>query len=169
MGVQLDGTSSAPQPKPAEKSASLLSHHRPARLLVSLVVFIFPSSAAAVTAVTGDSDQSALGIAVPVAPKVFLPISALHQFGMPRRTTPVALNAQTSLAKLELLQLRCFELHFFDFWPGIEFLCHGMALMGNRYCHPGAGIKTVACRHRQHQVTSYGLTKPDLAVVALKI
>ena len=97
-------------------SACAAAHHRPARLLVGLVVLIFPGGAAAVTAVTGDGDQRMLLVAVPVLPAVFLPVIALHQLSMAGRTPPVALNASTRLA----------ELHFFKFLLAVGVLGHGM-------------------------------------------
>ena len=77
----------------------LACHHRPASLLIGLVVFIFPSRAAARATVAGDRHQVMFVVAVAVLAHVFLPIAALLQLGMARRTPPVALNARAWLTK----------------------------------------------------------------------
>ena len=91
-------------------------------MLVGLVVFILPRRAAARAAVTGDGDQTVLVVAVAVCPPVLLPIATLLQFGMPRRTPPVALNAQAWLT----------QGHFFEFVLSIlwvQVVCHGVPIV----------------------------------------
>ena len=68
-------------------------------MLISLVVFILPRCTAACAAVPSDRDEAVLVVAVAVYPPVLLPIAALLQFSMPRRTPPVALDAHARLAQ----------------------------------------------------------------------
>lgn len=98
---------------------ALAPDHRPARLLVGLVVFVLPGGAAAGTAVAGDGDQVVFVVAVAVLAHVFLPIAALLQLGMAGRTPPVALNASTWLA----------QRHFLKFVLSIQVVCHGVAIV----------------------------------------
>ena len=97
----------------------LTPHHGPTRLLVGLVVFILPRGAAARAAVTGDGDQTVLVAAVAVCPPVLLPIAALLQLSMPRRTPPVALNALARLA----------QGHFLGFVVSVRVSCHGVTIL----------------------------------------
>ena len=68
-------------------------------MLVGLVVLVLPRGAAADTAVARDGNQTGFVAAVPVWPHIFLPIAALLQLCVSRRTPPVALNAQARLAQ----------------------------------------------------------------------
>ena len=100
-------------------SVALTPHHRPARLLIGLVVFILPRCTAACAAVFGDGDKAVFVVAVAVYPPVFLPIAALLQLGMPRRAPPVALNAHAWLT----------QGHFFKFVLSIQIFGHGVPIV----------------------------------------
>ena len=91
-------------------------------MLVGLVVFILPRRTAACAAVACDGDKAVLVVAVPVCPPVLLPIAALLQLSMPRRTPPVALNAQARLAQGHFLR-------FFIPILWVQVVCHGIAIV----------------------------------------
>src|SRR5574343_1622148 len=98
-------------------------HHRPARLLVVLVVLVLPGRAAAVALVTGDGDGAGLA--------VFLAVAALHQLGMAGRLAPVALDALAGLAQFHRVQF-ALSGQFFAHGRGALVVCG----VQGRYCKP---------------------------------
>src|SRR5688500_3129494 len=98
----------APSRSPAEAAqsrrwlrASLLPHDRPARLLVRLVVLVFPPRTACVAPVAGDVDGAAAAVAIAA---LDLAAGHLHEFGVPRCAAPVPLDARARGAQRHPLQ-----------------------------------------------------------------
>ena len=58
-------------------------------------------------------------VAVSVYPPVLLPIATLLQLGMPRRASPVALNAHARLT----------QGHFLEFVLSVQIFSHGAAIV----------------------------------------
>jgi len=95
---------SAAPPKPAQLRAFLClveaylpAHHRPPRVAVDLVVLVLPRRAATFAAVTRDGD-----LAMRVGLRA---VGALHQFGVPGGTAPVALDTLTRVTQRHRVQV----------------------------------------------------------------
>ena len=96
------------RPRDGQRSG-LAAHHRPAHVLIALVVLVRPGGAAAVALVPGNRHQRGTAL--------FLVVLALQQFSVAGRTTPVALDAGAGVA----------QVHFLKFALAVQVFGHGLA------------------------------------------